>query len=323
MSLRTFRYCTSVAAVLALLIARPAAAADAPARLFLYSSIWQSGATELLNSGATVTAQRTYGSGAFGSWTHVVGCGSQIFFYNIYTGAAALGAVDATGAFTTTFYHAGPYFAAGWDTVTYHNGRLFFYDKETGQLIVGQLMTNGTFSTALGWQGYIGTGWTHIVDAGNSVLFYNKSTGAGMVADVIILTAPGGGPFGTPAGTVLDSWTFPAFSSGWTHITNTGNGLLFYNATTGVAVMGDIDAAHNATTRSGSWQTIAPGYTSVVGGSQGVLFYNRTSGNAVVGTAGQSPITALGPLSMRAVPPGSFLGSATDIVPYVVVSPLH
>jgi hypothetical protein len=316
-----FHWFTAAAALLALLTTVPARADDSagPARLFLYSSASQSAATELMGPQATFSWQQAYNPGSFGHWTHVVGCGSEIFFYSAYTGAAAVGSVDAIGAFTTTAYRPGPYFAPGWDIVTFHNGHLIFYDKESGRMVAGQ-MVNGAFVPVMGGFWNMAPGWTHIVSTGSWLMFYNKETGAGLVGDVRLSVQATGGGFGTFGG---GSWfwirTLPSFSRGWTHITNTGNGMLFYSADTGVDVMVDVDSNGIATTRPYSSRTIAPGYTSIVAGNQGVLFYNRVSGDIAVGSLGL--LSLGGALSMRTYP-ASFPTGWTHIVTYVLVAPL-
>ena len=79
-----------------------------------------------------------YPSG-FGQWTHVAGGARYLFFYNSATGAAALGTVDATGAFTELRSWApGTSFGAGWTNVCWHGDELFFYASGNGLAAVGR-----------------------------------------------------------------------------------------------------------------------------------------------------------------------------------------
>lgn len=74
-----------------------------------------------------------------------------------------------------------------------------------------------------------------------------------------------------------------SFLTGWTHLVNTSNGVLFYCSANGRQVMTELQSDGSITTRSGTEQTIATGWSSIVSANDDILFYNSTSGDVAIG----------------------------------------
>ncbi|WP_331732116.1 hypothetical protein OG592_41185 (plasmid) [Streptomyces avidinii] len=90
---------------------------DGEDALIFYNSASRSGAVGLLGPGGFRTVQ-SWGPGAFGAWTMVVGTDTGWLFYNTHTGAAAIGTLR-DGAFTTTRGYPAGSFATGWSHITH------------------------------------------------------------------------------------------------------------------------------------------------------------------------------------------------------------
>lgn len=279
------------------------------AKAFLYSDSGFWAATGRINHDVTFTTLQ-YPIYGFDLWTHVVGAGSDTVFYNSYTGSVAVGTVDAAGVYHNELSFGYGYFMRGWDTIVMHRGYLFFYDKETGYAVVGRFV-NGAFKAYGVWSTFR-PGWTHIVSTGQGLLFYDAASGAGAVGD---WTYGYGGsePFFDIVRIDFVNRSEPSFSPGWTHIVDTGAGVLFYDAASGAEVMTDVNGDGSVTTRSLTAQTIRPGYTSVTAIDNDVLFYDSASGDVAIGGV---PLfdRAGGSLVIRAVYPGYFSPGWSHIV---------
>jgi hypothetical protein len=124
-----------------------------------------------------------------------------------------------------------------------------------------------------------------------------------------------------------------SFLTGWTHVVNTSNGVLFYCSVNGRQVMADVSAGGNVSTRSGTEQTIAPGWTSIVADNDDILFYNASSGDGMIATIKKwnvltdklttagAPVS--GQLGTRRELPGAFSPGWSNIVTTVDPPVIH
>jgi hypothetical protein len=258
--------------------------------------------------------------GAFSYWTHVVGDGVDLLFYDSKTGGAAIGQVDGKGKFTTTFDRRPTYFVPGWTHVVRHKGYYLFYNSNTGAAVVGNF-GSPEFQPYNSWKDF-STSWTHIVSTANGLLFYNATTGAGFVGEWSVVRSGPGGDFGNISKVNLNRLWSGSFSTGWTHILDTSSGLLFYRAGDGTTEVADVDTDGSVTTRSGTRKTIAANWTSITSDKTHVLFYNATSGDAAVGgikrlTLGEVSASAPSPplgIEIYRVFPGYFSKGWTHVV---------
>jgi hypothetical protein len=238
---------------------------------------------DVTDSGAIAGPNGT--TGFMTGWTHVVSGGdSYVVFYQASTGLLAVGQLDHAGVYhdltntqicagltnivitndnnvvlyngTGTTCNGGNYMLArigyngffvqltvgtwfaGWtNIVATANNILLFYNATNGVAATGHIDRNGGYRDLANYTGF-GLGWSHVVaGVNNLVLFYNTSTGEEKVRRL----DDTGGFTNLPAG--------PTFVPGWTHIVGgTKNSvLLFYNrnSATGLAVIGQLDAAGN------------------------------------------------------------------------------
>src|SRR5262249_19541619 len=111
--------------------------------------------------------------------------------------------------------------------------------------------------------------WTHVVRDGNLILKYRSSTGEAVVEQM-------------GSNTILRQYPAGSFSTGWTDIVDTPNGILYYNGDIGKGAVGRLDASGNHTTLQ-QYNNFSHGWTNVVGTPNGTLFYNRTTGSRAVG----------------------------------------
>ncbi len=240
-------------------------------------------------------------------WTHVAGGARYLFFYNATMGAAALGTVDVTGAFTTLRSWAAGTFGIGWTNVVWHGDELFFYASGNGLAAVGRFDgPNYAFHQYNSFS--LISGWTHVVSVQGYLLFYKASNGTGYACQLNPV-------YNTTTGALLQiNFQYvrvQVLSSGWTHVVDARNGVLFYNAANGGYRIGDFDRAGNLTTRTAPWPawsafplwaytTQRSGWTSVTAAGGGVLFYDKTTGQGVtayVRTAAQSEAEQAEPLA--------------------------
>jgi hypothetical protein len=322
MRTHTIRWLGSIVVALAIATNHRAAAqgwevfpdSSGPAKVFAYSEKYGSAATGQINPDATLTTFRDYDSGQFGGWSHVVGCGSEILFYDKTSGTMALGHVDLAGDFHTTMFRSA-YFIPGWDTIVIHNGYLLFYDKESGYAVAGRF-DNDAFRPYGYWPS-LGANFTHIVSTAQGLLFYNADNGDAVRRDWTYASVPTGGPFFQIVGVGLESKpTKPWIAAGWTHIVDSGDGVLFYNASNGYNVMTDLYSDGTLSTRFATARIIQSGYTSVVAGNHNVLFYDTANGDVAIGAVRQFDWSG-GALAIRAVYPAYFLPDRSQIVTYV------
>jgi M6 family metalloprotease-like protein len=249
-------------------------------KLFIYSSSNLSATTGAINptDNSFTTLQLAFGP--FSYWTHVVGDGVDLLFYDSKTGGAAIGQVDAKGQFTTTFDRRPGYFIPGWTHVVRHKGYYLFYNSQTGAAVVGNFGTAG-FQPYNSWKDF-SPGWTQIVSTNNGLLFYNTATGAGFVGEWSFIKSGAG--FGTIAQVNLNRLWAGSFTTGWTHAIDTSNGVLFYCTVNGRTAVADVNTDGSVTTRPKTDKSISPGWTSIVSDRTHLLFYNATSGDVAVGS---------------------------------------
>ena len=101
------------------------------------------------------------------------------------------------------------------------------------------------------------------------------------IRTVVILSAFICGPAFAQDHTTIKSYPDGGFSTGWTHIVNTPNGILYYNSQTGAGAVGRIDGAGNHTTMKSL--SFSKGWTHIVNTPNGILYYNSQTGAAAVG----------------------------------------
>jgi len=71
-----------------------------------------------------------------------------------------------------------------------------------------------------------------------------------------------------------------SFSTGWTHIVNTPNGILYYKTASGASAFGRFDSSGKHTTIKSF--NFSAGWTTIITIPAGILFYNAKSGAAAV-----------------------------------------
>ncbi len=266
-----------------------------------------------------------YGAGYSTQWTHVSPSPYEVLYYNTYSGAARLGVVDAGGT-PVIMQDFGAIFSRGWTNIVFHKSYWFFYNSLNGVAAVGRF-ENGRFRQYNSWSSF-STGFTSIISTPSGLLFYNASNGVSAVGDWNIVS--GGTGFGYVIRVDFKQLTSAFLSAGWTHIVNTNNGVLFYNAANGLDVMVDVRADGSIITRSDTVQTIRTGWTTIAADNQNLMFYDGATGDVAIastvpfGTAVEGeyfPGTVAGSLQMRSNYPGMFSTGWTHIVPTVPPTP--
>lgn len=295
--------------------------------ILIYSESSGSAVTGYVDDPTAAFNQQKGYPGAFGAWTNVVPGGAGVLFYNSVSGALALGEVYGDGTYQL-LDNLGATFSKGWSSVVYHKGYWFFYSQRTGNAIVGNFQ-NGQFHQYNGWTTFA-TGWTNIVDTPNGLLFYNAFNGSAAVGDWSYVSA------GTGFGTIVkvnfvQHSSYPdGLSTGWTHIVNTNNGVLFYNSASGLEVMVDVLASGVISTRLATVATIAKGYTAIAADNQNIMFYNGASGDVAIGAirnfgAGaeepELPQLIAGSLEIRSLYPAQFQSGWTHLLATVPPAP--
>jgi M6 family metalloprotease-like protein len=255
-------------------------------KILYYNANNGAGAVGAINAQNEHLTLTSYEPGAFGQWTHIVGESSELFYYNAQTGAAALGYVDAGGNHHTTLSIRAGYFGTGWTHIVLHKGYLFFYCAGNGLAAIGQMSQNGFRQYASYPAGSFGLGWTSILSTKNGLVFYRATDGVGAVGEWEYVYSGAPGQFATISGVrfkQLRGYAPGSFTTGWSHIVETSNGVLFYRAADGLQVMTDVGANGVITTRSNTVKTLRAGWTHIVSVNDDILFYAAASGDAAVG----------------------------------------
>jgi hypothetical protein len=236
-----------------------------------------------------VTTRSTYHPHSFAlGWTSVAALGTTALFYNSRTGAGAEGPLQR-GTFSTSASFAAGAFARGWTHITKAGSGTLFYNATTGE---GALNYNP--STQYYAAGSFATGWTHVVDAGSHLLlFYNAHTGAGAIGRVTYRSDEPGGWLIIPDRVVTTRVYQPgSFLAGWTHVVATSGGILFYNAQTGGAAIGNVRHVSGGdqfvTENSFATAPFPTGWTHVASGGGDLLFYNARTGEGAVAAIDRS-----------------------------------
>lgn len=255
-------------------------------RMFYYNGNQKSAAVALIDEQNNVLPLNSYAPGAFGQWTHIVGDATDLFYYNTYTGAAALGYLSAEDQHHTTASYPAGYFGPGWTHIVRHKGYLFFYSARDGRAAIGQMTAQGFKSFASYAPYSFGLNWTRIVSTTNGLIFYNAVNGSGVVGDweYVYSGAPGG--FASITGVKfkqLRGYGPGSFANGWTQIVETNNGVLFYRSTDGLHVMTDVAANGAISTRSNSLQTLRRGWSHIIAVNDDILFYDQNTGDGAIG----------------------------------------
>lgn len=274
---------------------------SASRKVFFYNGRHGSAATGEINPDLTFTTLQPYDQGVFGQWTHVVEYRGDLVFYNYSNGWMTHGYVDVQG-----FFHgdaSAGWVGSNWDTIVEHRGYLLLYNSQNGLAVVGEFR-EGTFRSYNSW--YFSPGWTSIVSTTGGLLFYNRDSGAGAVGDLQInWIQVDVDTFPVVASIDFVPLSQPGFLTGWTHIVQTSNGILFYCSVNGATVMADISAEGIVSTRDLTWQTIDPGYTAITAVDENILFYKRAHGDVAIGRV--RPFDLLGgALTMAKVYPAYF-----------------
>ncbi|HXG66507.1 MAG TPA: M4 family metallopeptidase [Blastocatellia bacterium] len=308
-------------------------------RALFYDPAFGWGETGKVDQEGKFQTQRFYGAGAFAQgWTHIVDIGNQLFFFNRDTYSCAVAQVDADGNVVTTqgFTLSGRRFvpvgrgSGRWTHVAYSNGYMFFYNENYGTAEIGEVTPGGYRR----WKYYgidtFGLGWTHIVSVQGRLMFYNTNNGVAAVGELRKTPGPN---FGEVLDVNFVQLGAYQFETGWTHIVAAGSkdgvfananqrGLMFYNAATGLYVVGDIDTETGAYTVRApldsrwSYSLLQPGWKHIVRMGEGLFFYGNES--AMVGhllTAIESDRLALEPFQVINIYSGNFF-----VGPYPMLS---
>jgi hypothetical protein len=137
--------------------------------------------------------------------------------------------------------------------------------------------------------------WTHVVRDGNLILKYRSNTGEAVVEDA-------------NSNAILRQYPAGSFSTGWTNIVDTLNGLLYYNRDSGTGAVGRLDASGGHTTVR-QYSNFSRGWTNVVSTPNGILFYNRNTGSGAVGRINESGDFT----TVKSYPAGGFAPGWTSI----------
>lgn len=233
------------------------------------------------NEPLTVTS---YKPGAFGQWTHIVGDTDELFYYNSKTGATARGYVNAAGRHIKLKKGAG-YLDPGWTHIVRYQSDFFFYNAANGKAASGQMSTTGIRQWRHYPSGSFGLGWTSILStADGGLLFYRSADGAGAVGGWEFICSCSGSllPSGRRVKRVR-TYAPGSFATGWTHLVQTSNGVLFYRASDGLQVMAKVASNGMVRTLSKTMKNLRRGWTHIVSVKDDILFYDAANGDVAVG----------------------------------------
>lgn len=266
--------------------------------LLLYNQTITNSAAGYIDD-ATASFQQLSSPGPLGAWTTVAGGNSEILLYNMFNGALDRANLDGAGNFKVFDAHKPGSFGTGWTHIVYHKTYWFFYNANTGAGAVGAFVA-GAFQQYNSF--HFSANWTSIVSTPNGLLFYNSTNGMAAIGDWHVTS---GSAFGPPVVNFTQTASYVnVLSSGWTNIVQTSNGLVFYNAHTGVSVVGDIKSNGTLVTRPLTLQNVGADWTAVTTDGTNILLYNAVSGDVAIAAVHQASL----PLEFS---PGLFPGGLT------------
>ena len=290
-------------------------------KLLYYERGSGAAAIGVLNDRSGHTTLTEYKPSSFGAWTHIVGDASEVFFYDMYTGNAAVGEVSREGKFSTKFTLDG--FKDGWTHIVRHRDYLFFYNTDTGAATVGRI-EKGAFRTYNNGEKPFQAGWTHITSTPSGLFFYDQATGSAVSGEWQYGEAVKGSGEITHV-SFRPRFTYPvdSLTKNWTHVVSTAAGLLFYRASDGHHEMADLAESGLLSTRPPTATAFRPGWTHVVACDEQVLFYDSGNGDGVIAALRKVRVKAedgkpddkdAGSLILRKSYPGMFTPGYTHIV---------
>jgi len=80
-------------------------------------------------------------------WTHSVNTANGILYYNVQTGAGAVGRIDSSGEHTTVKSYPAGSFATGWTSIVNTPNGILYYAAQTGAGAVGRIDSAGNHTT--------------------------------------------------------------------------------------------------------------------------------------------------------------------------------
>jgi hypothetical protein len=275
-------------------------AAQINTNVFVYGSSDGEGAVYRVDYYGQCNLLKAYLPKAFPpGWTNIVNIvspsSSYVLFYNAANGAARLGKVDGAGTTSALRDLPAGSFSIGWThLVSYFDGVLF-YNSNNGSLAYGRLDANLTPFTVKSFPAApsvltgnnrlskvlttnpritsFSDGWTQVVTTLNGVLFYNSRTGAGEFGRFD--TKTGNYTFLNNYAAGLNGPLSGGYSQGWTHVVSSPNGILFYNANYGRALIGRIDPAGQfIKLNSYDAGALSTGWTHISNTRNGIFFYS-------------------------------------------------
>lgn len=200
--------------------------------IFFYNGYDRSGFVGGVNtSSGYFSVTQSFGAGAFSPWTDIVDTKYGMFFYNRADGTVAVVNIQANGTLSQTDGKA-RYLPTGYDQIAVQGDYAVLYNSGTGAYVVGYVTSAGKFDyvAANSCGATLAAGYRKVIAAGDKLFFYNPSTGAGAVGYIIKLSNGKFSPYPYYcAGQLKIQQTYSTFATGWTHLVNTSNGLLFYN----------------------------------------------------------------------------------------------
>lgn len=204
-------------------------------------------------------------------WTNLVYVPpDKIFFYNKSDGSASLGTLDEKGQFSTLADQPPGAFRKNCSHVVFLDDRLVFYEafsdkQDTVKIGVSPIFTITTLDV-----GSVPFATTLTAVNDGFLIYYNRNGPAARVCKQA-RAHEGEKASCTDLGPVSD----------WTHVTNTNQGIFWYNSDTGAAAMGKLSPSGNH--RTIKEFTFRKGYTAVVKSGNEMLFYDKSTGNGETG----------------------------------------
>lgn len=263
-------------------------------KTLFYASYDGSAATGRINESYLHESLTDYPAESFSTeWSTIVRLGSDIFYYNYDTGLAAIGHVDAVGNHHTTRVFPVGFFGRNWTHIVAHGGNVFFYNQSNGVAAMGRFTGPHGF-TQYGVQYGFSLWWTHILSAQGRLFFYNSNTGISAVGVLDEFYEAGEGFVRHLREIRFRQINWQQLSRGWSHVVETNDGILFYNADMGHYAVGDLDAAGALITRAPStspsgrplwsYSNLGPRWTHIERVKGTILFYDANSGAAMTAT---------------------------------------
>jgi Zn-dependent metalloprotease len=209
------------------------------------------------------------------AWEAVGVSAPHLLFYNASDGSGALVQVTQNGALSQKSGYGPGSFATSWTDIVPARNDLFFFNRDNGLYAVARVDQNGSvYTLSSGTFPANPLTMARVVSTDNNVFLYSGVTLGGTIYRI------------DENGLLGQTESFNPNSFGvWTSIVDTAFGMFFYNKSSGVIAVGNVNQAGQFVQTDGG-ENVGTGFDQVVVQGGHILLYNSSTGAYALGSIG-------------------------------------